>query len=276
VEVPIDYQTPGVFTDLRPMDADLFPAGLSPIEICALVSGLIVEPDDGQAAGIAVERMDERNLRSARTILARLIALAPEAIDHRRAPEHRVVGTCRHFAVVACALLRREAIASRVRCGFATYFQAGRAVDHWIVEYRDRDRDGWARVDPEVLGGSVIDHAHDLAPADFFSGAEAWAAHRAGRVDPDTFGVYGTENWGAGEIRGNLVRDLAALNKVEMLPWDDWGKMDAGYDETAGPEYDELLDRCARSCTDDDRPDIAQLFTAPELHVPDEIFSQTE
>jgi hypothetical protein len=81
------------------MDADLFPAGLSPVEICALVSGMIIEPDDAQAAGVPVERMDERNLRSARTILARLIALTPETIDHRRAPEHRVVGTCRHFRV---------------------------------------------------------------------------------------------------------------------------------------------------------------------------------
>ena len=31
-------------------------------------------------------------------------------------------------------------------------------------------------------------------------------------------------------IAGNLVRDLAALNKVELLPWDDWGAM-VGPDE---------------------------------------------
>jgi hypothetical protein len=52
--------------------------------------------------------------------------------------------------------------------------------------------------------------------------------------------------------------------------------MDAGYDETAGPEYDELLDRCAHSCIEDDRPGIAQLFTTPELRVPDEILSQSK
>jgi len=28
---------------------------------------------------------------------------------------------------------------------------------------------------------------------------------------------------GLGFIRGDLVRDLAALNKTEMLPWDCWG-----------------------------------------------------
>lgn len=270
----IDYASPGVFTDLRPVDAGLFPDELSVIETCSLASGLVIEPDDAQAAGIAAGRMDERNLRPASAIFARLLAISPEPVDRRRAPEHRVVGTCRHFALVACALLRRVGIASRVRCGFATYFQPGRAVDHWILEYRDRDR--WVRVDPEILGGSVIPNADELAPSDFFSGAEAWAAHRAGQIDTETFGVYGTQNWGAGEIRGNLVRDLAALNKVEMLPWDDWAQMDAGYDDTAGPGYDQLLDRCARICTQDDRTAIAELFAVSDLRVPGGLLGQTE
>ena len=34
---------------------------------------------------------------------------------------------------------------------------------------------------------------------------------------------------GPGEIRGNLVKDLAALNKVEMLSWDESGRMTAAY-----------------------------------------------
>ena len=172
-----DYASPGIFTDLRALDPELFPSGRSILETCALVSGLIVEPDGALAAGVTDGRMEERQLRPADAILSRLSAISPGPVDHRREPEHRVVGTCRHFAVVGCALLRREGVSSRVRCGFATYFQTGRAVDHWIVEYRDRDR--WVRVDPEVLGGSVIDHAHDLAPSDFLSGAEAWLAYRA-------------------------------------------------------------------------------------------------
>ena len=42
--------------------------------------------------------------------------------------------------------------------------------------------------------------------------------HRDGTVDAATFGVHGTENFGPAEIRGNLVKDLAPVNKVEMLP----------------------------------------------------------
>ena len=113
------------------------------------------------------------------------------------------------------------------------------------------------------------------ASSAFLSGAEAWQAYRAGRIDPDRFGVYGTENWGVGEIRGNLVKDLAALNKLEMLPWDEWGEMQAGYDDTAGPAYDALLDRCAQSITDDDQETIVQLATLPELRVPDTLVSAT-
>ncbi len=139
-----------------------------------------------------------------------------------------MVGTCRHFAILACALLRHEAVASRVRCGFATYF---------------------------------------------LSGAEAWLAHRGGRIDPDRFGVSGTENWGMGEIRGNLVRDLAARNKLEMLPWDDWGAMPAGYADTAGAGYDELLDWCARSCVEDNAADIVALGARAQLRVPDPLVS---
>jgi hypothetical protein len=30
-----------------------------------------------------------------------------------------------------------------------------------------------------------------------------------------------------------------------MLPWDEWGRMDASYQGQTGPDYDELLDTIA-------------------------------
>jgi hypothetical protein len=80
-----------------------------------------------------------------------------------------------------------------VRCGFATYFQAGQGLDHWITEYQDGDG-RWVRVDSEVLGGTVLDHPEDLRPGEFLSGGEAWAAFRRGEIDAARFGVYGTGN----------------------------------------------------------------------------------
>ena len=166
-----------------------------------------------------------------------------------RAPQRRIVGTCRHFAVLSCALLRHRGIASRVRCGFATYFQPGQGLDHWVTEYRDRDGGRWVRIDSEVLGSTLVTCPADLRPGEFLTGGEAWTAFRQGEIDDSRFGVYGTGNWGAAEIRGNAVRDLAALNKVETLPWDEWGRITEAYQGRTGPGYDELLDtpgRCMR------------------------------
>lgn len=173
---------------------------------------------------------------------------------------------------MSCAFLRYRGIAARVRCGFATYFQPGQGLDHWITEYRNRDG-RWIRIDSEILGGTVLDHPGDLRPGEFLSGGEAWAAFRRGEIDAARFGVYGTPNWGPAEIRGNAVKDLAALNKVEMLPWDEWGRMTAAYRGETGEDYDGLLDEIATVCAADDPAAVARLYAHDDLRVPAEIIN---
>lgn len=108
-----------------------------------------------------------------------------------------------------------------------------------------------------------------LPRARFLTGGEAWISCREGRADPSTFGVDGyPENFGIGEIRGNLVRDLATLNKVEMLPWDEWGRMEASYAGETGPVYDELMDAIAATCASNDEAAIAELYAGHDLAVP--------
>jgi hypothetical protein len=46
---------------------------------------------------------------------------------------------------------------------------------------------------------------------------------RSGRIDPASCGVASIGITGAWFVAGSVVRDLAALNKREMLPWDYWG-----------------------------------------------------
>jgi hypothetical protein len=46
---------------------------------------------------------------------------------------------------------------------------------------------------------------------------------RSGRIDPATCGVASIGITGAWFVAGSVVRDLAALNNHEMLPWDYWG-----------------------------------------------------
>jgi hypothetical protein len=83
--------------------------------------------------------------------------------------------------------------------------------------------------------------------------------------------VPGTQNFGPAEISGNTIRDLAALNKVEMLPWDEWGQMTAAYAGQAGPGYDELIDEVAAACASDSPQHVADLYSRPELAVPAEL-----
>ncbi|HET9059695.1 MAG TPA: transglutaminase domain-containing protein [Acidimicrobiales bacterium] len=264
-----DYASPGPLTDLEGIaPAVLSGLGGGPVEICRPVRSLVLQPADAQQLGLSQDRFATNQMRPVRRLIEELVALLDRPLVEPRAPELRVVGTCRHFAVIACALLRRHGALSRARCGFATYFQPGQSLDHWVVEHWSAGDQRWVRTDPEILGGQFLDHAEDLLPGEFLSGVEAWAAYRNGEVDASTFGVYGTSNFGAAEIRGNLVKDLACLNKVEMLPWDEWGQMTAAYAGQTGPEYDQLLDTVAAMCVADDPVAIADLYAHEDLRVP--------
>jgi hypothetical protein len=248
----LDYAVPGVLTRLDGVGAGVFDGlGGDAVAVCRPVPGLVVRPEDA-----APERLGENQLRPAGELVRRLVELDPRPLVEARERDSRVVGTCRHYALLACALLRHRGIPARARVGFATYFQPGQGLDHWVVEHR---RDGrWVRLDPEV-------QRDGLAPGDFLTGGEAWAAYRRGEIDASTYGVYGTENFGPAEIRGNAIRDLAALNKVEMLPWDEWGRMTASYEGRTGPEYDALIDRIAALGPDDDP---TALYAEEDLAVP--------
>jgi len=67
------------------------------------------------------------------------------------------------------------------------------------------------------------------------------------------------------------VRDLAALNRVEMLPWDEWGRMHASYDGETGADYDDLMDTIATVTASDDVDAIMDLYATAELTVPPEM-----
>jgi len=100
-----------------------------------------------------------------------------------------------------------------------------------------------AQVDPlprEVLG--VQFDRLDVPPDQFLTAGKAWLMCRAGQADPDRFGIF--DMHGMWFIRGNVVRDLLSLNKIEIFPWDGWALM-AKEDQDVSTEEIELLDRVA-------------------------------
>ena len=269
----LDYSRPGLFTTLDAAQLHLI-EGLpdDPAGICAVAQGLVIQPHDATAAGLGPDRITEKDIRAASGLVAVLAALDDSPLRHARETAARVVGTCRHFTVLACAFLRARGIPARARCGFGTYFVEGRGFDHWITEYWAADENRWVRVDTEHLGRGYVEHPEDLSPDEFLTGGEAWARFRAGLIDAQTFGVAGTDHaWGPAEISGNAVRDLAALRDREMLPWDEWGRMTDAYEGKTGPDYDRLIDTLAETCAQGDAAAIAQLSLHEDLVVPERL-----
>ncbi|MFK3978750.1 transglutaminase-like domain-containing protein [Micromonospora sp. NPDC050397] len=222
--------------------------GALPADVAAMatvVGGLLIHRDWTWRFGFDLpeQRRDEANTRHVEAILTHLGAL-----DARR-PEDRFAGTCRDFAVLLCAMLREAGIPARARAGFAGYFTDGFFDDHWVVEVWN-DKHGWHLIDAQVASapkGTYTDA--DIDPLDvprdaFLVGGQAWQECRTGGRDLDRIGTSAAGLSGMWEVQGNVVRDLAALNRVETLPWDNWGLIPVHYDQL-GPADVELLDDVA-------------------------------
>ncbi|MCU7724827.1 transglutaminase domain-containing protein [Actinoplanes sp. KI2] len=200
--------------------------------LAKVLGGLLVHRDGTERFGFTLpeRRRDEANTRSVAAILAQLGTL-----DERR-PEDRFAGTCRDFAVLLCAMLRETGIPARARAGFAGYFTGGFFDDHWVTEVWHDDR-GWHLVDAQIAGapkGTYTDS--DIDPLDvprdaFLVGGQAWQECRTGGRDLDRIGTSAAGLTGLWEVQGNVIRDLAALNRVETLPWDAWGLIPVHYDQ---------------------------------------------
>ena len=80
---------------------------------------------------------------------------------------------------------------------------------------------------------------------------DAWRRCRDGGADPARFGLSLMQEGGYWWIAANLLRDVAALNNMEMLPWDVWGAMPAP-DDAIGDEQCALFDRLAGLTRDPD------------------------
>jgi hypothetical protein len=175
-------------------------------------------------------------------------------------------------------MARHKGIPARARVGFARYLIDGRLIDHEIAEVWDGSAGRWRLVEPEIddghtdpADGASFD-ALDVPPDRFLTAPHAWQAARSGAIDPERFidgPGLGIWSW----LRHNLVHDLAALNKTEMLLWEDWGVPDLR--TPPGPGEMPVLDELA-TLTGQPSPPLAGLRSAyrrPEFVVPDTVTS---
>jgi hypothetical protein len=245
-----------------------------------VVQGLIVHVFWAERYGLKLteERKSEVQLRTMEHRLARTLALDPSPLATPRANEQKIVGNCRDFSVTLASMLQSKGIPARPRCGFGAYFMPDHYEDHWVCEYWSEAEQRWVLVDAQLdeLQRNVLKTAFntlDVPRDQFIVGGAAWKMCRSGQADAAQFGIFDMN--GIDFVKGDFIRDVAALNKVELLPWDCWGLILTEY-ATLPPDDLSMLDQLA-DLTYRDVPDFAavrQLYESdPRLCVGDSIKS---
>lgn len=140
---------------------------------------------------------------TAAAMLAELYRRDPRGLVLNRAPENKLVLTCRFDSILMASLLKLKGIPARVRSGFAQYFvveglPGGKSDDHWITQYWDAKDFRWVTID---VDGSLEDlpfDPYDMPEGVFDFASNAWLAVRNGTIDGDHF-------WNASGNAGLIV-----------------------------------------------------------------------
>jgi hypothetical protein len=227
------YSTPGAITEAGRHSEMLERLSRDIDELVRIVQGLVIHEFVAKpfyGVDLKDERHAESHIRPVAAMLDRIFELDQSPLSTPRPPEKRLVGVCRHYVVLLLAILRAKGVPARCRAGFGTYFNPGYFEDHVVCEYWNATEKRWVFVDPQFddIWRSQLRIAHDTldVPRDrFLVGGDAWERCRAGHDDPAKFGIVEGNRRGLWFVASNVVRDLAELNKVEMLQWDTWGVM---------------------------------------------------
>jgi len=249
-----------------------------------LASGLVFHyRANGDVAehGFAPERMPEIDLRYAEEQFARLAELKPGPLGAEREPTERILGCCRDFTLLFVSLARGAGIPVRSRVGFAGYFVDGWWIDHVVADAWDADAARWRRIEAQMPDGFV--DASTGAPLDlldvprdrFLTGADAWIAARAGRLDPEC--VVVAPDLEIPELRSwpylahNVILDLVAQTGHETLLWETWGVDDEigadGPDAALAADLDRIAARIAEPAVTPD--ELRELAADPRFRVPE-------
>ncbi|HEY4941163.1 MAG TPA: transglutaminase family protein [Rhizomicrobium sp.] len=214
--------------------------------LARVLQGLLIHQHIAPAYGetLTASRIAEVQARPVSAVLANIVGHDSRPLAAPRPPAKRVVGNCRHYSLLLVSMLRGKGVPARARCGFGAYFTKGKFVDHWVCEYWNGKR--WVMADAQIDDTQKNLFKPDFDTLDvprdrFVIAGDAWKSCRDGKTDPADFGIMEMNGWWF--VAGNLVRDIAALNNMVMLPWDVWGAMPqpgAAIDETAFKRFDRL------------------------------------
>jgi hypothetical protein len=251
--------------------------------LCEVVQGVLIHRDIAPwLYGITLTeaQRDDGHLRPIGKMLTRIHELDSKPITKARDVGHRLPSVCRHFSLMLCSILRAQGVPARPRCGFGAYFTPGKFEDHWVCEYWNAREKRWILVDAQLdaiqrKALNITFNPLDVPRDRFIIAGDAWQMCRNGGADSNKFGLTHANLKGLWFIAGNVLRDLASLNRMEMLPWDVWGIMDMNDDALTG-EKKALIDRVAALTLagDDKFAEVRAIYESDErLHVPPVVFN---
>lgn len=244
--------------------------------LARVLQGLLIHEHMPDFYGVTLSdrQRGEPHVRGAEQVLERIAVHDPRPLVHSRPAGERFACCCRHYTLMLVAMLRNKGVAARARCGFGAYFVKDMFIDHWVTEYFDQARQRWVLVDCQIDAQQRAKFGIDFDTLDvprekFLVAGDAWKLCRDGRASPQAFGVL--DMFGLWFIASNVIRDVAALNNREMLPWDVWGGMtlvDAEIDLA-------FIDRLAGFTREPDKhlDELRAVYSDPRIAVPPTVFN---
>lgn len=253
-----------------------------PVALARIVQGLVLHKYMAHAYGVDVvpAREAKSHTRRVETMLDQILAHDSRPLPALRVPEKRLFGVCGQFTVMLVAMLRAKGIPARERAGFGAYFNAPHFEEHVLCEYWNADDDRWVLLDTQFdktwRAQLKVDHDVFDVPRDrFLTASDAWRLCRTSKSDPDLFGIFNGNLRGLWFIAAELICDVAALNKMEVLVWDVWGAMPKP-DTQLDTKQLKYFDRLAALTRDPDASfsDLVTLYRDDErVRVPPVVFN---
>lgn len=292
------FSEAGKLTDLSKHKERLNEIADNPECICQIVQGLLVHDYWAWIGAYGFKYQEEkdgylRRYMNMSDLLEKILELDSRPLTIARMPENRAIVCCREFATLACAIIMAKGTPARSRCGFASYFGNDFYCDHWVVEYWSGQR--WIMNDPQIdplqlstlqkwgidVGINSSLNVHDLTNDNFLVAGKVWQLCRQGKIDPMQCGILDIR--GLWFVRGQLLRDFAALNKIQLVPhlirtqhnldWKSWKLMSMEDSELTDSELS-LLDYIADLTlnADSNIDEILKMYSENELlQVPEEL-----
>lgn len=159
---------------------------------------------------------EDDNLVTTTAMLAELFRRDSNGFSMEKKEKDKLVLTCRHIAVCMASILKAKGIPTRVRSGFADYFEIWKdAWDHWIVQYWHEEKNKWITIDVDASLHKTGFDMYDIPDGKFNFSADVWLAVRQGKKNAKHFRNAGSFD-GLLAISWELFYDFHCLMNNEI------------------------------------------------------------